>query len=1805
MIGGRSSDQAELPDQSRWTDRGDTLIEVLLALVILGIAGVALLTGFATSITASGTHKNLATLDTSVRAASNQVIAQVQQSKNNVFGPNTCTGAAANPTTNTSFSPTWNLSGSFTVTSYNVQYWNGTAFVGGPGSCTNPYGPQLWVMNIASHGYSSQVSTVIYDAGAPAVTGGTTPSKLVFMQPTTTGSGTVNAAVSPQPILAVEDSSSNIVYSDASSVTLTASGGTGTLSNNCTGVENNGVVSFSGCSFSAPGTYTVKASDGSLATATASYSITTAPVAKVVFTTSPVTQVASTNTGTSVITVQEQDAFGTPVPGALTVNLSSTSSTGVFSLSSGSTSAVTSVSIPAGKSSASFYYGDKTAGSPTLAAAASGLQTGSQTETINGATPVKVTLAATPASAGVSNTTDVALGLQLVDQYGNSTTAGSSGVSLALSTSSSKGYFSANNNASGSATATVAFASGAGTATEYYGDKTVGAPTVTAKNGSSTWGTVPLTMTVGAPSTITLNSGSGQSTLVNTGFTNALATTVTDAFGNPVPGASVTFSAPANGASVTFGTCAGGNPQTYQCVATTNASGQATSSAFAANTTSGGPYSIAASAGSTNTVNFATTNTPGSATQVVITPSPTTPSASSTTNTALGFQLADQYGNNATAGTGGISLSLSTSSSKGVFSASNNATGSATATISFASGAGTATEYYGDQTAGSPTITAKKVTATWGTASPTITAKTTGDNMTIVAGSGQSATVGTAFGTALQVQDVDQFGNPVSGALVTFSAPASGASGTFATCSGGNPQTYQCVVATNASGQASAPTFTANTLSGGAYSVTTAVSGDTTPPTFSETNTAGSAFQVAITPTPTSASASTTTNVKLGFQLQDAFGNNTTAGSGGVTLSVSSTSTKDFFSSTNGGTGTLNTPVNVTFANGVGTATEYYGDQAAGTWTVNALNGSSNWGSTPVTITGGTPAQVAITPTPTSASASTTTNVKLGFQLQDAFGNNTTAGSGGVTLSVSSTSTKDFFSSTNGGTGTLNTPVNVTFANGVGTATEYYGDQAAGTWTVNALNGSSNWGSTPVTITAKTTGDNMTIVAGSGQSATVGTAFGTALQVQDVDQFGNPVSGALVTFSAPASGASGTFATCSGGNPQTYQCVVATNASGQASAPTFTANTLSGGAYSVTTAVSGDTTPPTFSETNTAGSAFQVAITPTPTSASASTTTNVKLGFQLQDAFGNNTTAGSGGVTLSVSSTSTKEFFSSTNGGTGTLNTPVNVTFANGVGTATEYYGDQAAGTWTVNALNGSSNWGSTPVTITAKTTGDNMTIVAGSGQSATVGTAFGTALQVQDVDQFGNPVSGALVTFSAPASGASGTFATCSGGNPQTYQCVVATNASGQASAPTFTANTLSGGAYSVTTAVSGDTTPPTFSETNTAGSAAQVFITPTPSTSSASTTTNVALGFQLVDQYGNNATAGSGGVTLSVSSTSTKEFFSSTNGGTGTLNTPVNVTFANGVGTATEYYGGQAAGTWTVTALKSSSNWGSTPVTITAKTTGDAMTIVAGNSQSTPISTAFGTALQVQDVDQFGNPVSGIGVTFSAPATGVSGTFASGGNCTSNPHTYQCVVTTNASGQATASTFTANATAGNYSVTTAASGVGVAPQLLREQHSRHRGQCRQRHGYQFAHDGQLHYDVGDDLCRDGLRQQQRRHQYADPHGLRIVGALDDADHDQYLRREQQPGLSRQHQLLRMGLVVQRHRVVLCNGEHLLHRLAHRRRRRRDRIGRQQYERPDRPVQHGVRVQQQQLQQHHQDRHGESLQRASSRGHHAANPRE
>src|SRR5207248_2483871 len=99
----------------------------------------------------------------------------------------------------------------------------------------------------------------------------------------------------------------------------------------------------------------------------------------------------------------------------------------------------------------------------------------------------------------------------------------------------------------------------------------------------------------------------------------------------------------------------------------------------------------------------------------------------------------------------------------------------------------------------------------------------------------------------------------------------------------------------------------------------------------------------------------------------------------------------------------------------------------------------------------------------------------------------------------------------------------------------------------------------------------ITAFAGTPQSATVNTAFATALKALVRDSFNNTIAGVSVTFTPPGSGASGAF---------TGSATVTTNSSGVATAPTFTANTTAG-SYTVTASTAGVASPANFSLTNT------------------------------------------------------------------------------------------------------------------------------------------------------------------------------------------------------------------------------------------------------------------------------------------------------------------------------------------------------------------------------------------------------------------------------------------------------------------------------------------------------------------------------------------------------------------------------------------------------------------------------------------------
>jgi hypothetical protein len=195
---------------------------------------------------------------------------------------------------------------------------------------------------------------------------------------------------------------------------------------------------------------------------------------------------------------------------------------------------------------------------------------------------------------------------------------------------------------------------------------------------------------------------------------------------------------------------------------------------------------------------------------------------------------------------------------------------------------------------------------------------------------------------------------------------------------------------------------------------------------------------------------------------------------------------------------------------------------------------------------------------------------------------------------------------------------------------------------------------------------SITIAAGNNQSANVLTAFATALAVDVRNINNNLVQGISVTFVAPGSGASGTFA---GSFP------VLSDASGRATAPTFTANGIAGGPYVVTATASGGSSPSVnFSLTNTSSAPTVGAVRINDGSAQRSRVTSLTVTFSAQVTF-----AGTVGAafTLTRNGGGAVGGFTATSGVVGGVTV---VTIAAFTGAETQF-GSLADGRYTLTAL--------------------------------------------------------------------------------------------------------------------------------------------------------------------------------------------------------------------------------------------------------------------------------------------------------------------------------------------------------------------------------------------------------------------------------------------------------------------------------------------------------------------------------------------
>ena len=200
--------------------------------------------------------------------------------------------------------------------------------------------------------------------------------------------------------------------------------------------------------------------------------------------------------------------------------------------------------------------------------------------------------------------------------------------------------------------------------------------------------------------------------------------------------------------------------------------------------------------------------------------------------------------------------------------------------------------------------------------------------------------------------------------------------------------------------------------------------------------------------------------------------------------------------------------------------------------------------------------------------------------------------------------------------------------------------------------------------------------------------------------------------------------------------------------------------------------------------------------------------------------------------------------------------------------------------------------------------------------------------------------------------------------------------------------------------------------------------------------------DSAGNTVTAYGGDQTLTFSGASTiganKPTVTSKTGTAVAFGTAETITFTNGVAAVSGSNNGvmtlYKAETANVT-VGDGTHTGSLSVTVGAAAPAN-IAATSGGGQSANVGAAFTNQLAATVTDTYGNLKPGASVTFSAPSSGTSASFASGGNCTSHPHSYRCVATTDASGVATSSTFTANASRGTYNISATAAG-GSAPSV------------------------------------------------------------------------------------------------------------------------------------------------------------------------
>ncbi|MCH9662149.1 MAG: Ig-like domain-containing protein [Gammaproteobacteria bacterium] len=992
--------------------------------------------------------------------------------------------------------------------------------------------------------------------------------------------------------------------------------------------------------------------------------------------------------------------------------------------------------------------------------------------------------------------------------------------------------------------------------------------------------------------------------------TSTVTAVVTDANGNPVAGADVSF-------ATTLGT--------VEATVATDANGEATATLTAATTT--GTATITATAGDASdstTVEFVT----GDAANIAVTASPDILTADGSSISIITARVTDDNGNPIE----GTTVDFTTTSgSIDPASATTNADGIATATLTAATATGTATvtASSGEATgstnvefvAGDPAtvaVTANPDTVTAdGSSTSTITAVVTDANGNPIAGTEVSfattlgaiattattdangvatvtltasttagtATVSATAGTASGSADVVFTSGPAANMAVNAdpaTLPANGSStstiSALITDANGNPVAGESVdfattlgaidpgtATTNDQGIAVA-TLTSTTSTGTATVSATAngITNSTAVPFL-----AGGPSNVAVSADPTTLTADGSSTSTISALVTDENGNPLS----GQEVTFETTA------------GTIDLATATTGANGVATAT-LTSSTTAGTATVSATADSAV-GTTDVEFSAGAPATIAVSAEPTSLTADGSSTSAISAVVTDANGNPVA----GAEVSFATT------------TGAVNATA-TTAENGVATAT-LTAPTTAGTATVTATADAAS-GSTDVTFVAGSAA-NAAVSADPPALPADGSSTSTITAVI-TDENGNPVSGETVTFATALGSIDPATATTDENGVATTTLTAATTAG------TATVNAIAGAASGATEVQ--------FS----AGAAGNVAVSADPTTLPADGSSTSAVTARVTDANGNPL---AGEMVIFATNL-------------GSIDSATATTDGDGVATAT-LTAATTAGTATVNATAGGAG-GSTDVEFSAGAAANiGVTAEPATVPADGVSTSMITA-RVTDVN--GNPVAGESVTFATTLGDISPTSAT--------------TNANGEATATLTSAITVGTATVSASASGTSGVTDVAF----VTGAAANVAVTADPAALPADGASTSIINVQVTDDNGNPIA----GATVDFATT------------LGSIEPIVATTDENGVATAT-LTAATTTGTATVSATAGSAS-GTTDVAFVA---GTAANVEVGADPTTLTADGSSTsAISARVTDANGNPVAGETVNFATTLGAIDPTTA-----------------------------------------------------------------------------------------------------------------------------------------------------------------------------------------------------------------------------